>query len=325
MGDMFNRGERINALIDSAYAGLISRRKFCKALVAAGVSVAAARDMAEHAALAQANQGAQLADLKGEYDYIIVGAGSSGCVMAHRLSQDGRATVLVIEGGGTNLDQDKIRDPRIYTQNFGTDTDWGYKSTPQKHLNNRVIVAPVGRIIGGGSSSNAAVWLKGDKAGYDQWEAAAGPNWSFNHIMRNFKKVERYAGGESAIRGGNGMIATRKPAVDHPVTRAFIASAVGLGKPEQLDVNNVPSLADIVGQQDINVTPDMRRISAAHAYLLPALSRENLTLLANTTVTRLDIANADCRGVMATVDGQARRFSAVREVIVCGGGLQSPK
>lgn len=318
-------GDAVNALIDDAYFGRISRRAFMKALVAAGFTATVARDMAEHAALAQANQAAQRANLKAEYDFIIVGAGSSGCVMAHRLSQDGRTSVLVIEGGGTNLDQDKIRDPRIYTQNFGTDTDWGYKSTPQKHLNNRVIVAPVGRIIGGGSSINATVWLKGDKADYDQWEAAAGPNWSFNHIVRNFKKVERYADGESTVRGGDGMIATRKPAVDHPVTRAFIASAVALGKTEQLDVNNVASTGDITGQQDINVTVDMRRISAAHAYLLPALGRENLTLLPDATVTRLDIAAGDCRGVTAMVDGQERRFVAAREVIVCAGGLQSPK
>ncbi|MPZ38114.1 MAG: NAD(P)-binding protein [Rhizobiales bacterium] len=321
----FHDGDAVNALIDAAYFGRISRRSFIKGLVAAGFTVAAARDMAEQAAHAQSNQAARIANLKNEYDFIIVGAGASGCVLAQRLSQDGRASVLVIEGGGTNLDQDKIRDPRVYARNFGTDTDWGYKSTPQKHLNNRVIVAPVGKIIGGGSSINATVWLKGDKADYDQWEAAAGPNWSFNHIVRNFKKVERYAGGESVIRGGEGMIATRKPAVDHPATRAFIESAVGLGKKEELDVNDVASLTNIVGQQDINVTADMRRISAAHAYLLPALSRGNLTLLPATTVTRLDIAGEDCRGVIATVDGQERRFSAVREVIVCAGGLQSPK
>jgi choline dehydrogenase len=325
MHDVFRHGDAVNTLIDAAYSGRISRRTFFKGLVAAGFATAVARDMAEQAALAQANQAAQLANLKSEYDFIVVGAGSSGCVMAHRLSEDGRASVLVIEGGGTNLDQDKIRDPRLYTRNFGTDTDWGYKSTPQKALNNRVIVAPVGKIIGGGSSINATVWLKGDKADYDQWAAAAGPNWGFDHIVRNFKKVERYAGGEGTIRGGSGMIETRKPAISHPATRAFIESAVGLGKTEQADINNVASVGDATGQQDINVTPEMRRISAAHAYLLPAMSRANLTLLANATATRLDIAGGDCRGVVATVEGQERRFAAVREVIVCAGGLQSPK
>jgi choline dehydrogenase len=320
-----SHGESVNALIDAAYAGRLDRRSFCKALVAAGVSAAIASDMAEHAALAQSVQSAQLADLKAEYDYVIVGAGSSGCVLANRLSADGRSTVLLIEGGGTNIEQEKISDPRVYTHNFGTDTDWGYKSTPQAHLNNRVIVAPVGKVIGGGSSINATVWLKGDKADYDAWEEAAGPGWGFDAIVSNFKRAERYAGGESAIRGGAGMIATRKPALGHPVTGAFITSAVALGKREQLDVNNVPDTADIAGQQDINVGTDMRRISAAHGYLLPALSRSNLTLLTLATVTKLDIAGGQCRGVFASVAGEARRFAAAKEVIVCGGGLQSPK
>jgi choline dehydrogenase len=121
------------------------------------------------------------------------------------------------------------------------------------------------------------------------------------------------------------MIATRKPALGHPVTQAFIDSAVGLGKREQLDVNNVPSTADIAGQQDINVDGNMRRISAAHGYLLLALSRSNLTLLALATATKLDIAGGQCRGVVVSVAGEARRFAAAKEVIVCGGGLQSPK
>ncbi len=320
-----NQGDAINRLIDAAYAGRLDRRDFIKALAAAGVTAAAAHDMAEHAAQAQSVQSAQLASLKSEYDYIVVGAGSAGCVMANRLSQDGRSTVLLIEGGGTNIEQEKIADPRIYVRNFGTDTDWGYKSTPQQHLNNRVIVAPVGKIIGGGSSINATVWLKGDKADYDTWETAAGPGWGYDAIIRNFKKAERYAGGETAIRGGAGMIATRKPALGHPVTQAFIASAVGLGKREQIDINDTASVGDAAGQQDINVDLNMRRISAAHGYLLPALSRNNLTLLANATVTKLDIAGGQCRGVVATIGGETRRFAAAKEVIVCGGGLQSPK
>jgi len=318
-------GDAINAMVDAAYRGHVDRRRFMKMLIAAGVSAAVARDMAERAAQAQSNQAVQLANLRSEYDYIVVGAGAAGCVMTHRLSQNGQASVLVIEGGGTNLDQEKIYNPGIYTRNFGSDTDWGYKSTPQQALNNRVIVAPVGKIIGGGSSINATVWLKGDKADYDTWEAAAGPAWGYEAIIRNFKKTERFAGGATAIRGGDGMIATRKPALAHPVTQAFVASAVALGKAEHIDINNIASVGDAAGQQDINVDMNMRRISAAHAYLLPALSRKNLTLLPGSTVTKLDISGGNCRGVVAMVDGQERRFAAAREVVVCAGGLKSPK
>ena len=137
MDDSENNSETINALIDGAYVGRIDRRTFMRGLIVAGVSAATARDMADHAAYAQANQTAQLANLKSEYDYMIVGAGSAGCVMAHRLSQDGRVSVLVIEGGGTNLDQEKIINPMLYVTNFGTDTDWGNKTIPQANLMNR--------------------------------------------------------------------------------------------------------------------------------------------------------------------------------------------
>jgi len=319
------RGEAVNSLIDCAYAGRIDRRAFVQGLIAAGFAAAAARDLAENAARAQANQATQLADLKSEYDYVIVGAGSAGCVMAHRLSQDGRFSVLVIEGGGTNLEQAKIINPMLYVTNFGTDTDWGNKTIPQANLMNRTIVAPIGKIIGGGSSINATVWLKGDKADYDSWEAAAGPNWGFASIIKGFKRVERYAGGESEFRGGAGMIATRKPALGHPVTIGFIESAKSLGKEVHLDINDIASLTQATGQQDINVDINMRRISAAHAYLLPALTRSNLTLLPNTTVTRLEISGGDCRGVSALVAGETRRFSAAKEVILSAGGLHSPK
>jgi choline dehydrogenase len=317
------RGEAVNAVINSAYAGRIDRRTFVRGLIAAGLTAAAARDMAEQAASAQANQAARLADLKSEYDYVIVGAGSAGCVMAHRLSQDGRFSVLVIEGGGTDLEQQKIINPLLYVTNFGTDTDWGNKTVAQANLMNRTIVAPIGN--GGGSSINATVWLKGDKADYDMWEAEAGPTWGFASIIKGFKRAERYAGGESELRGGSGMIATRKPGLGHPVTMGFIESAKSLGKEEHLDINNVASVGSATGQQDINVDVNMRRISAAHAYLLPALTRGNLTLLPDATVTRLEIGAGECRGVSAVVAGETRRFAAAKEVILSAGALHSPK
>jgi choline dehydrogenase len=269
-------------------------------------------------------EGTRPEDLRFEYDYVIVGAGAAGCVMANRLSEDGRSSVLVIEGGGTDIGQAKISDPRLWPTNFGTDTDWCCSTVPQPHLNGRSIVAPVGKVIGGGSSINATVWLNGDRADYDAWETAAGPGWGFDHLIGNFKKAERYAGGESAMRGGSGMIATRTPDRSHPVTQAFIESAVACGKAEQRDVNDVAQVGDVTGQNDVNTDTNMRRVSAAHGYLQPALARPNLTLLTHAAVTRLDIAGGECRGVFVRVAGEVRRIAA-GEVILCAGGIMSPK
>jgi choline dehydrogenase len=317
------QGEAVNALIEAAYRGRVGRRAFVRGLLAAGFTAAVARDIAEHAALAQAVQGAQLTNLKSEYDYIIVGAGSAGCVMAERLSKDGRFSVLVIEGGGTDIEQQKIAVPIMWPTNIGSDTDWGNKSIPQKHLANRVIPAPVGKIVGGGSSINATVWLRGDKADYDEWEAAVGPDWGFNSISASFKKIERAAGGESAYRGGSGPIANFKTAMGHPVTRAFIEASKEQGIPENADLNGAPSVLG-AGQMDQNIA-NGRRVSAVHGFLLPALSRSNLTLLPAASVLRLDISAGQCRGVVASVQGQERRFAAGREVILCAGALHSPK
>jgi choline dehydrogenase len=269
-------------------------------------------------------EGARPETLKPEYDYVIVGAGAAGCVLANRLSEDGRSSVLVIESGGTDIGQAKISDPRLWPTNFGTDTDWGCSTVPQPHLNGRSIVAPVGKVIGGGSSINATVWLNGDRADYDAWEAAAGPAWGFDHLIRNFKKTERYAGGESTMRGGSGMIATRTPDRSHPVTQAFIASAVACGKTEHRDVNDVAHVSDVTGQNDVNTDTAMRRVSAAHGYLHSVRQRGNLTLLTHATVTRLDIASGECCGVFVSVEGGTRRIGA-GEVILSAGGIMSPR
>lgn len=317
------RGEAINSLIDAAYRGRISRRTFMRGLASLGIATASAYEMSEHAAFAQTNQSAQNANLKGEYDYIVVGAGAAGCVMAHRLSQGGNASVLVIEGGGTDIAQDRISGPLQWATNIGADTDWCNNTVPMAHLGNRVIAVPVGKIVGGGSSINAMMWLRGDKADFDEWEAVAGPNWSFNSIAGRFKKLERYAGGESEFRGGSGPIPTQTTALSHPVTRAMIEASKEQGVPEKQNINGSASMLG-ASQTDHNIV-DGRRFSAAHAFLLPALSRSNLTLLSGTPVWKLDIVNGKCRGVVTTVAGKERRFAAAKEVVLCAGAIHSPK
>jgi choline dehydrogenase len=316
-------GERVNRLMALAYRGGIDRRAFTAGLMACGFTAVAATDAATHAALAQANQAALRAKLRDEYDYIIVGAGSAGCVLANRLSSSG-TNVLLIEGGGTDIEQPKIALTERWTTNFGTDTDWGHKSIPQKHLKNRVIVAPVGKIIGGGSSINATAWLRGTKQDFDAWERAAGPNWSFEKLIAAFKRVERYEGGEAEFRGGSGAIATRLPAAKHSATLAFIAAAKEMGFKEHFDINNRADWLEATGQQSTNTDHSMRRFSAVHGYLYPALTRANLTLLPETLVTKINVENGTCRGVATILDGETRQFRAAKEVILAGG-IMSPR
>jgi choline dehydrogenase len=292
--------------------------------MACGFTAGAAGDAAMHAAWAQSNQAALRAKLRDEYDYIIVGAGSAGCVLANRLSASG-ANVLLIEGGGTDIAQTKITFTERWSTNFGTDTDWGHKSVPQKNLKNRVIVAPVGKIIGGGSSINATAWLRGTKQDFDAWEKAAGPNWSFEKLIPAFKRVDRYEGGESELRGGFGAIATRMPAADHLVTRTLIAAAKEMGFKEHFDINNTADWLEATGQQGTNTDHSMRRFSAVHGYLYPALTRANLTLLPDTLVTKIDVENGICRGVTTVLGGETRKFRVAKEVILAAGGIMSPR
>jgi choline dehydrogenase len=324
MADPSDAGERVNRLMALAYGGGISRRSFTAGLIACGFTAGAANDAATHAAWAEANQAALRAKLRDEYDYIVVGAGSAGCVLANRLSAAG-ANVLLIEGGGTDIQQPKIALTERWSSNFGTDTDWGHKSVPQKHLKDRVIVAPVGKIIGGGSSINATAWLRGSKQDYDAWESAAGPNWSFEKLVPAFKRVERYEGGENELRGGDGAIATRMPAANHPATLALIAAAKEMGFKEHFDINNTADWLEAAGQQSTNTDHGMRRFSAVHGYLYPALTRANLTLLPDTLVTKIDVENGVCRGVTTVLEGETRSFRAAKEVILSAGGIMSPR
>jgi choline dehydrogenase len=208
-------GERANHLMALAYGGGISRRAFTAGLIACGFTAGAAGDAATHAAWAQANQAALRAKLRDEYDYIVVGAGSAGCVLANRLSASG-ANVLLIEGGGDVAGaQPKIAFTERWSTNFGTDTDWGHKSVPQKDLRNRVIVAPVGKIIGGGSSINATAWLRGTKQDFDAWEKAAARTGASRNSFRpsNASSATKGASANSAVASARSRRGCPRPTI----------------------------------------------------------------------------------------------------------------
>lgn len=314
--------EQFDRLTLAAHLGAIDRRRFLKTLLAAGVSAVFAAELAGQAAMAADNQRARRAHLLASYDYIVVGAGAAGCVLANRLSANPAVNVLLLEPGSADVDQPKLYDPTLWPANLGSETDWAYVSAPQAGLNGRELSLPAGRVIGGSGSINGCVWVRGDARDYLAWERAAGPAWGAARMFSNFRRVESFSGAPDPRRGRDGPIATTTLATGHPLTRPLIEAGREFGLRE-VALNGDP-LLDGVGLGDVNIR-DGRRSGPAQGYLLPALSRPNLTLLTGVEVLSLIIEGGVCRGVDAVAGNAPVRFRADAEVVLSAGALRSPK
>ncbi|MCE3604775.1 GMC family oxidoreductase [Massilia sp. P8910] len=299
------------------------RRDFLASLIALGASTIG---MGAFGSYAQAAQSSQSAALKSSYDYIIVGAGSAGCLLADRLSATG-ASVLLIEAGGDNINQPKIANVGLWLQNLSTETDWARLSTPQPHLANRQALAPGGKILGGSGSINAMIWLRGDPRDYAQWHRLVGQEWNPGALDRSYLKLTQPAaqGAQgTALRHGHGArITVGRYAESHMLTAPFLAASAETGL-RRIEINAGRPL-DGYGLAEANATPDGRRSGPAQAMLVPALVRPNLKVLPNTLISKLLIQGSVCRGVEAVVDNVTVRISATRETIVSAGALESPK
>lgn len=314
--------EQLDRLTLAAHLGAMDRRRFLKTLLAAGVSAAFAVELADQAAMAAENQSARRAHLLASYDYIVVGAGAAGCVLANRLSTNPAVNVLLLEPGSANLDQPKLYDPMLWPLNLGSETDWAYVSAPQAGFNGRELPLGAGRVIGGSASINGCVWIRGDARDYLAWERAAGPEWGVSRMFSNFRRIESYSGASDSRRGRDGPIGTTTLAEGHPLTRPLIEAGHEFGF-RDVAFNGDP-LIDGVGLGDVNIR-DGRRSGPAQGYLLPVLSRPNLTLLTGVEVMSLIIEGGVCRGVNAVSGDAPVRFRADTEVVVSTGALRSPK
>lgn len=301
-------------------AGKSGRRDFLAKLMALGVSSIGAEMFSSYAAAVELSQQAPLRD---SYDYIIVGAGSAGCLLANRLSATG-ASVLLIEAGSSRIDQPKITEVALWTQNLSSDTDWARVSAPQLHLANRQQIAPGGKIWGGSGSINAMIWLRGDPRDYAQWCRLVGTEWDPNALSRAYLKVVQPAvPGFDLSHQRMGQISVGRYADDHPLTAAYLASSTLTGL-KTIELNAGRPL-DGVGVTEVNATKDGHRVGPAQAMLVPALVRPNLKVLSNTLITKLLIQGTRCRGVEAVIDKMPVRITATRETIVSAGACESPK
>ncbi len=266
---------------------------------------------------------ARSADLSA--DYIVVGAGSSGAAVAARLSEDPRVQVLLLEAGGPDTALE-LHVPAAFSKLFRGAYDWGYDTVPQPALENRTVFWPRGKTLGGSSSLNAMMWVRGFAADYDEWAETAGPRWSWDALAPYFVRVERTETPAHATQGAAGPQSVEHQRDPRPHTAAFLAAAREAGHP--VTPANLPE-----GQGFSQTMVSQRRgarASTADAYLKPARGRPNLRVLTNAFVRRVTFApddggNARATGVYVEIAGIPRHALARREVILSGGTINTPQ
>ncbi|MGE0384622.1 MAG: GMC family oxidoreductase [Gammaproteobacteria bacterium] len=255
-----------------------------------------------------------------EADYVIVGAGSAGCVLAARLSEDPGTRVLLIEAGGEDR-HPLLHAPVGFARTMGDPRfDWCYTQGPEPHLDGRHIHYARGRVLGGCSSINGLAWVRGHRADYDAWAAAGCAGWDWGSVRGYFEGAENYAGG-GAGRGRGGPVKIEQNPGLHPVSRRLLEAAAQAGLPVQEDHNVEVPLG--MSRLQLNLWRG-RRQSAAVAYLAPARRRANLRVLTGAEVDRIEIENGVAAGLAIRSAGRAVRVRASAEVILSAGTIGSP-
>ncbi len=256
------------------------------------------------------------------FDYVIVGAGSAGCVLAHRLTEDGRHSVLLLESGGSDRSL-YIQMPTALSVPMNMpEFNWGYRSEPEPHLGGRRLQTPRGKVLGGSSSINGLVYVRGNALDFEEWEAVGAEGWGYAHVLPYFRRAETWAGGGDEYRGSDGPLATRYGLMRNPLHQAWLEAGRQAGYPLTADMNGFQQegfarMAMTVGGG--------RRSSASNAYLRPALRRRNLTVRTRALAVRVLFENRRAAGIEYRYGGERCSARVRREVILSCGPINSPQ
>lgn len=256
------------------------------------------------------------------YDYIIIGAGSAGCVLANRLTENPENKVLLIEAGGADSKME-IHIPGAYFKLHRTEVDWQFWGESQPHLNQRKLYIPRGKTLGGSSSTNAMAYVRGNKADFDEWAALGNNGWSYDEVLPYFKKSECNQDIQSDYHGNNGLLNITYANESSPFAHAFVNACSEIGIEKNGDYNGAQQEGAHLLQYTIK---NNKRQSTAVAFLKPAMKRKNLTVKTNTLVKRVIIENGRATGVeVSTSYTNSERINCHKEVIVAAGAIQSPQ
>ncbi len=256
------------------------------------------------------------------FDYVIVGAGSAGCVLADRLTEDGKSRVLLLEYGGSDRSL-WIQMPSALSIPMNMERyDWRYYSEPEPHLNNRRLHTPRGKVLGGSSSINGLVYVRGNALDFEGWEARGAAGWGYADVLPYFKRAEARAEGGDEYRGADGKLATRRGLLTNPLHSAWLEAGRQAGYALTEDMNGFQQ--EGFGRMDMTVSGG-RRCSAANAYLRPALRRANLSVRTHALATRILFEGRRAIGVRYRHGDLRYEVHARREVILCAGPINSPQ
>jgi choline dehydrogenase len=304
----------------------IDRATFIERAANLGLPAPAIGDAAEKFMAIAANQAARRATLRSNYDYIVIGSGASGSVVARRLAENPDAQVLLLEAGGEDL-KPGILITETWFFNQGGEFDWNFAAERSPSVNNRSIVQAMGKVIGGGTSINGMVWARGHKNDFDHWAKEAGDDaWNYQHVLDIYRRIEDWHGVRDPQRRGSGGEVFVQPAPNpSTIAPAFLRAAESLGIPTFADQNGVMQEGSGGGAITNVRIRDGRRLNIPSSYLYPVMDRVNLTVLTGAYVNRLTIKGNTVTGIEFEWRNEVRKIKASSEVVLSAGAIQTPK